>query len=194
MSSEAPLAIPPPARQYHKVTNDRLERLLRALESGYTRTSACRLAGISRKHFYELLADSNHTFTPDFLESGSLTFRELVEAAEAAAEAAAENMVLKLIPRDPKLLRWWLERRRAWDLESPEARQRIEESRQRVRLAELEERLAEIELIMLRREREIPGEENDPNASSSTSTTTQSATCEIEIEYIDIVPTDDSDT
>lgn len=154
-----------PIRQYHRVTDERLERLFKALEAGYSRTAACAWAGITTRHFYRLLGSEVANVTYDGIESEGLTFRECVEIAEARAQAAVEGVLVKSIPLNPSLAWRFLERRCLSDWQDPESRQRIEESRQRVALATMEERIARLEEELMKKTLEGSGVVGDTDGS-----------------------------
>lgn len=145
-----------PIRQYHKVTDERLERLFKALESGYSRSAACAWAGMTRENFYKLLEGNYTDYTYEGIESDGLTFRQCVEIAEARAQAVAESVVVTTIPKDASLAWRFLERRFLKDWQDPEARQRIEESKQRTALATIEERIAKLEEELMKKEMQVP--------------------------------------
>jgi hypothetical protein len=144
----------PSPRQYHRVTDTRIDLLLGWLEKGYSRRAAARLAGISWTHFMRLLNGTNGTSSGYSQADPEMTLRELVEEAEAAAQAAIECVVLSAVPKNPALALKLLERRYPKEWHDPLAMSRITETDHRSKLLEMEQRLAEIEEKMLRKQLE----------------------------------------
>lgn len=111
MSDDA--ALVPTRKPYRFVTEERVEKLLEALEAGFTRTAACAIAGVSRRIFYGWLDEDCTDCTPNSQspEPGTLTNRERVEAAEAVAQARCESYVLSAVPKSTSDAWAWLRRR-----------------------------------------------------------------------------------
>lgn len=75
------------------------EQVLKYLDAGFCITSACQLAYVSRRTFYDWCNSD-----PEFLEQ--------VEHALGQANAHAEAAIMKAIQsNDVKAAQWWLERR-----------------------------------------------------------------------------------
>lgn len=105
--------LPVVRRQYHRVTEERIERLLQALSAGYTRTAACAIAGMSKSEFYRWIEEdgTDGTLSTLSVEPGALTNRERVEAAEAIAQARCEAIILTSARRNVQDAWAWLKRR-----------------------------------------------------------------------------------
>lgn len=82
-----------------KLTEPRVEAILRAIEHGCTREAAAGAGGISRMTLYRWIENDG-------------TFRDEVEKAEARAEAAMTFSVAAAVPKNWQAAAWWLERRR----------------------------------------------------------------------------------
>ncbi len=82
-----------------KLTEPRVEAILRAIEHGCTREAAAGAGGITRSTLYR------------WIESDD-TFRDEVEKAENRAEAAFTMSVAAAVPKNWQAAAWWLERRR----------------------------------------------------------------------------------
>lgn len=111
-------ALVPTRKPYRYVTEERIEKLLAALQRGFTRTAACAIADISRAHFYDWLEGENPTHpTPDGASSepAALTNKQRVEAAEARAQAVMEQIVLSSAGHNAQDAWLWLKRRAGED-------------------------------------------------------------------------------
>lgn len=82
-----------------KMTEPRVEAILRAIEYGATREAAAGAGGVTRGTLYR------------WIESDS-TFRDEVEKAEHRAEMAYTTAVANAVPKNWQAAAWWLERRR----------------------------------------------------------------------------------
>jgi hypothetical protein len=85
-----------------KLTEPRVEAILRAIEHGCTRQAAAGAGGVSRMTLYRWIEADD-------------TLRDEVEKAEAKAEAAYTMAVANAVPKNWQAAAWWLERRRHED-------------------------------------------------------------------------------
>ena len=107
-----------------KVTDERVAKILDALTGGCTRRAAAGYAGIHPATLYRML-------------DADATLRELVEKAEAAAEARATAVIADAFGKNWQAAAWWLERRKHEDYAQ---RQRVD---MRVDLHKVAEQLAD---------------------------------------------------
>lgn len=81
-----------------KMSEPRVEAILKAIEHGCTREAAAGAGGIGRATLYRWI-------------EGDETFRDEVEKAELRAEAAYTMSVAAAVPKNWQAAAWWLERR-----------------------------------------------------------------------------------
>jgi len=82
-----------------KLTTQRAEAIIGAIEHGCTREAAAGAGGINRMTLYRWI-------------ERDATFRDEVEKAEHRAEAAFTLSVVAAVPKNWTAAAWWLERRR----------------------------------------------------------------------------------
>lgn len=89
-----------------KLMGERLETFLNGLRLGLTRRAAYGAVGISKTTFYRMLDNDSDG-----------TLRDLIEKAEADAEARFAGLVARAAqePKNWTAAAWWLERRRHED-------------------------------------------------------------------------------
>lgn len=89
-----------------KLMGDRLDAFLQGLRLGMTRRAAYGAVGISKTTFYRMLDNDTDG-----------TLRDLIEKAEADAEARYSALVARAAdePKNWTAAAWWLERRRHED-------------------------------------------------------------------------------
>lgn len=85
-----------------KLSEPRVEAILKALEYGATRTAAAGAGGVTRMTLYRWI-------------EADVTLRDEVEKAEARAEYAFTRAVADAVPKNWQAAAWWLERRHYQD-------------------------------------------------------------------------------